>query len=73
MASRLGDTIFALVHLGLLLAIIAYAFVLFVRGETTRGVLIIAILAVYYVLVLHKPVVREIARRRDIKKRGGSR
>ncbi|MBM3311035.1 MAG: hypothetical protein FJY80_05970 [Candidatus Aminicenantes bacterium] len=64
MASRLGDTIFALVHLGLLLAIVVYAAVLLFRGEFARGGLIFAVLAVYYVLILHKAVRREIARKR---------
>jgi hypothetical protein len=69
MASRLADTLFAFFHLGLLLAIVVYAVVLLARGEATRGGLIVAALAVYYVLVLHKPVVREIARRRALKKK----
>ncbi|MBM3293365.1 MAG: hypothetical protein FJY82_02445 [Candidatus Aminicenantes bacterium] len=69
MASRFADTLFALVHLGLLLAAAAYAAVLIARGETARGALIAAVLAVYYVLVLHKPVTREIARKKALKKK----
>jgi hypothetical protein len=69
MASRLGDTLFAFFHLGLLLAAFVYGIVLIVRGQTARGAVILAILALYYVLILHKPVVREIARRRSEKKK----
>lgn len=67
MASRLGDTLFALVHLGLLLAAFVYGIVLIFGGQTARGGVILAILALYYVLILHKPVVREISRRREAK------
>jgi membrane protein implicated in regulation of membrane protease activity len=69
MASRLGETLFALVHLGLLLAIVVYAAFLLVRGEYVRGGLVFAILAVYYVLVLHKAVRRELARKRGLKRK----
>lgn len=69
MASRLADTLFALFHLGLLAAIVVYAGVLFARGDPVRGALILAVLAIYYILVLHKPVTREIARKRALKKK----
>jgi membrane protein implicated in regulation of membrane protease activity len=69
MASRLADTLFALFHLILLAAVVVYAGVLLARGDTTRGALIFAVLAVYYILVLHKPVTREIARKKALKKK----
>ena len=69
MASRLNDTLFALVHLGMLLAALVYGVVLIAQGQATRGGLILAILALYYVLILHKPVMKEIARRRSAKQK----
>jgi len=57
------DTIFAFVHLIVLIGILAYAIVALAAGNAVRGVLILAFLAVYYLLVLHKPVLKEIARR----------
>jgi hypothetical protein len=62
--SPLGDTIFAIVHLLLLGAIFVYAVVSLVLGNAHRSVVIFGCLVLYYVLVLHGPLVREIKRRR---------
>ena len=60
--------VFALVHLFLLIAIVIYAFVLLAQGNTQRFGLIAVCLILYYIVVLHTPVKREIQRRKKIKK-----
>ncbi len=60
----MSDTVFALLHLAVLLAVLAYALLSLFAGNTARGGLLLILLAVYYLLVLHKAVLREIARRR---------
>jgi uncharacterized membrane protein len=65
--SPFGDTIFAIVHLLLLIAILVYAIVLLVLGNARRSVVILGCLVLYYALVLHKPVFKEIERRRTKK------
>jgi hypothetical protein len=64
----MGRTIVALLHLGLFAGLIGYGLVLLARGETSRGLTILGIMAVYYMLVLHKAVVAEIERKRRLKK-----
>jgi len=61
---KLGDTIFAVAHLLALIAVFLYGAVALLRGNYARFALVMGGLAVYYVLVLHKPVRKEIARRR---------
>jgi hypothetical protein len=68
MASRPGDTLFALFHFALVLGALGYGLVLTLTGAPKRGAVILAGLAIYYALVLHPPVVREIRRRRALKK-----
>jgi membrane protein implicated in regulation of membrane protease activity len=60
----MSDTLFALLHLAVLLAILAYAVLSLFAGNTGRGGLLLLLLAVYYLLVLHKAVRKELARRR---------
>ncbi len=62
------DTIFAFIHMGGLLAALAYAVVSLARGNTSRFALILAILIVYYLFILHPAVKKEIARRRSLRK-----
>jgi len=64
----LFDTIFAFIHMGGLLAALAYAVVSLVRGNTPRFALILALLAIYYIFILHPAVKKEIARRRSLRK-----
>jgi len=64
----LFDTIFAFLHLGGLLVALAYAVVSLLRGNISRFALILALLAVYYVFLLHPAVKKEIARRKSLKK-----
>ena len=60
------DWLFAFFHLGLLLAVIGYGiYSLVFLGNVRRFLFIIFFLAVYYVLVLHKAVRKEIARKRS--------
>ena len=61
------NTLFPFLHLGALLAVVAYAVVSLVRGDLTRFGLIIALLAIYYLFILHPAVKKEIARRRSLK------
>lgn len=58
------DTVFALVHLALVVFALAFGVYSLASGATVRGVYFLAALAFYYVLVLHGPVRKEIARRR---------
>jgi hypothetical protein len=60
----MSDTIFAIVHLFVLLGVLGYAILSIVRGNVARGGLILILLAVYYFLILHKAVRKEIARKR---------
>ena len=60
----MSDTIFAIVHLFVLLGVLGYAVLSIVRGNVARGGLILVLLAVYYFLVLHKAVRNEIAHKR---------
>jgi hypothetical protein len=61
------DWIFSFIHLGGLLAILGYAVYSLVRGSVYRAALILVLLAAYYYFVLHKAVLREIARRRSLR------
>jgi hypothetical protein len=60
----MSDTVFALLHLAVLLAILAYAVLSLFSGNAGRGGLLLLLLSLYYLLVLHKAVRKEIARRR---------
>lgn len=64
----MADWIFAFVHLILLLGVLGYAFVSLAKGGVLRFLTIILLLALYYLLVLHKAVRKEIARKRSLKK-----
>jgi hypothetical protein len=66
-SSKKVDLIFAFFHLGLLLAILVYGMIGLAHGNLWRFGVIIAGLTVYYFVVLHKPVRREIARRKKNK------
>jgi hypothetical protein len=61
------DWIFAFLHVGGLLAILGYAVYSLIRGNVTRFALIAILLALYYHFVLHKAVLKEVARRRSLK------
>ena len=65
--SKLGDTAFAIFHVLALAALAVLAVVDLVRGNTTRFGVIGGALILYYFLVLRKPVLKEIERRRSLK------
>ena len=60
----MSSTLFAIVHLALLVGIVVYAFIALFQGNTTRFTLLAACLIIYYFLVLHKAVKKEIERNR---------
>lgn len=62
------NKIFPFLHLGGLLAVLAYAVVSLLRGNVPRFGLILLLLAIYYVFLLHPAVKKEIARRRSLKR-----
>jgi uncharacterized membrane protein YfcA len=64
----LFNTVFPFLHLGALLAALAYAVLSLLRGHAPRFGLIVVLLAIYYIFILHPAVRKEIARRRDLKK-----
>jgi hypothetical protein len=64
----LFNKIFPFLHLGGLLAVLAFAVVSLVRGNVPRFGLIIILLAIYYVFLLHPAVKKEIARRKSLRK-----
>ncbi len=61
------DWIFSFFHVGLLIAVVVYAVYSLFHANTLRFVLLMLCLTVYYFLVLHKAVRREIERKRKIK------
>jgi membrane protein implicated in regulation of membrane protease activity len=69
MKSDLVDWAFSFFHLFLLLGVFIYAFISLFMGNTLRFGIIMFCLGVYYFLVLHKNVVKEIKR---TKKKGGT-
>jgi len=58
------DWLFSFFHLFLLLATVVYAIFSLLQGNVLRFALLIAFLTVYYFLVLHKAVKKEIERKR---------
>ncbi|MFQ5721815.1 MAG: hypothetical protein ACE5GI_04930 [Candidatus Aminicenantales bacterium] len=57
------DWIFAFFHLFLLAGVLGYAFYSLSQGNIFRFTLIIVCLTVYYFLVLHKAVKKEIKKK----------
>jgi hypothetical protein len=62
------DWLFAFLHLGGLLAALGFAVYSLIRGNVVRCAVIVGLLAAYYHFVLHPAVVKEIARRKALKK-----
>ena len=65
--SKLGDTAFAVFHHLALAALAVLAVIDLIRGNATRFGVIGGALILYYFLVLRKPVLKEIERRRSLK------
>jgi uncharacterized membrane protein YfcA len=57
----------AVLHLLVLLAVLGWSVVSLVQGNFARGVLVLACLAIYYIVALHPRVKQEIARKRSQK------
>ena len=62
------ELIVAFLHLFLLIGLLGYAIISLIQGNTQRFALILACLAGYYFLALHKNVKKEIQRKRKNKK-----
>lgn len=58
------DWIFAFFHLLLLVAVIVFAVISLIQGNILRFIILIFLLGSYYLLVLHKPLKKEIERKR---------
>ena len=65
----MGDLLFAIFHLLLLLGAVILAFYYLVIGNTIRFGIMAACLILYYFLVLHKAAKKEIERIRSLKKK----
>lgn len=63
--ARLGDTVFAIVHLVLIVALVVFAFVDLFQAHVVRFAVLMTALVLYYFLVLHKAVLNEIRRKRS--------
>jgi len=63
-----SGTIFALVHLVLLIAVAVYGLFSLVKGNLFRFVFIFALLIAYYFLVLHQNVKKEMVRKKSQRK-----
>ncbi|MGB9836474.1 MAG: hypothetical protein ACPLRX_07025 [Candidatus Saccharicenans sp.] len=63
------EWVFALLHLFLFLGLIGLSVYSVVRGQWFSGLLLLAFLVVYYLVVLHPGVKKEIERKRKKKKR----
>ena len=62
------NTLFPFLHVAALLAVLGYAVVSLVQGNVPRSGLIVVLLAIYYVFILHPAVVKEIERKKALKK-----
>lgn len=65
--SKLGDTIFAIVHVIALIAVFIYGVIGLIQRNTGRFAVVCGGLILYYFLVLHKAVRKEIHRKRQLK------
>ena len=65
----MGDLFFAIFHLLLVLGAVILAFYYLFLGNTFRFALMAVCLILYYFLVLHKAVKKEIERKRNLKKK----
>ena len=64
------DWMFAFFHLFLILGVVVYAVYSLITGNPIRFLILSAALGIYYWAVLHTPVKKEIARRRELKSQG---
>lgn len=65
----MGGLIFAFFHMFLLLGAIGYAFYTLFKGNHLRFAMMAVCLILYYFLILHKAVKKEIERKKELKKK----
>ena len=65
--SKLGDTIFAIVHVIALIAVFIYGLAGLIQRNTGRFAIVCGGLVLYYFLVLHKALRKEVGRKRRLK------
>ncbi len=72
MSVRMFEWIFAFVHFFLFLGLFVYSIYLLLRRQWFSGLLLLAFLGAYYLIVLHSGVKKEIERKKKKKlKRSG--
>jgi len=64
MKSEIFDWVFSFFHLFLLIGVFIYSIVSLFMGNTVRFLVIMVCLTVYYFLILHKNVMKEISKTR---------
>lgn len=65
----MNGLIFAMFHMLLLFGAIGYAFYTLFQGNHLRFAMMTVVLILYYFLILHKAVKKEIERKRNLKKK----
>ena len=65
----MSGLVFAIFHMFLLLGAVGYAFYTLFLGNHLRFAMMAGCLILYYFLVLHKAVKKEIERKRNLKKK----
>ncbi len=65
----MNGLIFAFFHMFLLIGAVGYAFYALFQGNLLRFAMMAACLVLYYFLVLHKAVKKEIERKKNLKKK----
>jgi hypothetical protein len=58
------DWIFAFAHFFLFLGLLGYAFYSLIIRNYSRGILLLIFLGLYYFVILHKAVKKEVVRKR---------
>ena len=66
----MGDLIFAFFHLFLLLGAVGFTVYSLIIGNFGRAAMMAVCLILYYLLVLHKAVKKEIERKRKLREEG---
>ena len=65
----MNGLIFAIFHMLLLIGAVGYTFLSLFQGNHLRFAMMVVCLILYYFLVLHKAVKKEIERKKDLKKK----
>jgi len=59
------EWIFALFHFFLFIGLLVYSIYALIRSSWFAGLVLLAFLVVYYLVILHKAVIKEIQRKRQ--------